>query len=104
MPPINVTVSWPAGATEPIVDKDPIMVPQGSGATVIRWSCGENVSRLQISGLDSEVFSPASSAGMVPSFATTDANRVPGTYTYNVAATRATGARADHDPRIQNGG
>jgi len=104
MPQIDVTVSWPAEAAEPQVDIDPIPVPRGSGATVIRWSCGENVSRLQISGLDPTVFSPGSSNGMLPSFSTTDANRVPGTYTYTVAATRSTGASADHDPRIENGG
>lgn len=104
MPPINVTVSWPVGQGEPSVDKDPIVVPQGSGATVIQWSCGENVSKLQISGLDSSVFSPAASSGMVNQFSTTDANRTPNTYTYTVAATQMTGHRADHDPRIQNGG
>lgn len=104
MPPITVTVSWPAGASGPSVDKDPIVVPQGAGATVIQWSCGENVSRLQISGLDSTVFTPAASNGMVPSFSTTDANRVAGTYNYTVAATQTSGAARDHDPKIQNGG
>ncbi len=103
MPPIDVVVSWPAGASGPIVDRDPITIPKGAGATVIRWSCGEGVSRLQITGLDPEVFSPASS-GMVPNFSTTDANRVPGTYTYSVGATRTSGARTESDPRITNGG
>ena len=104
MPPISVTVTWPAGSPEPVVDKDPIVVPRGSGATVIRWTCGENVSKLEISGLDPEVFSPSSSNGMVESFSTTDANRVAATYTYVVAATRTGGEAAGHDPRIQNGG
>ena len=104
MPPIDVVVSWPAGAAAPQVDKDPIVVPRGSGATVIRWSCGQNVTRLEITGLDGTVFSPASSNGMVASFSTTDANRTPDTYTYTVAATPASGTRADHDPKIQNGG
>ncbi len=104
MPPIRATVSWPAGASGPTVDKDPIVVPAGSGATVIEWSCGENVSRLQISGLDPSVFSPAASNGMVPAFSTTDANRVPKTYDYVVAATQASGAAAARDPKIQNGG
>lgn len=104
MPPIDVTVSWPAGAAGPTVDKDPIEVPAGAGATVIRWSCGANVSKLQISGLDPDVFSPAASNGMVASFATTDANREPGTYNYSVAATRSSGARTESDPRITNGG
>ncbi len=104
MPPINVTLSWPAGSPHPSVDKDPIVVPAGSGATVIRWSCGENVAELQISGLDASVFSPASSNGMVNSFSTTDANRFAETYDYVVAATRAGGASAGHDPKIKNGG
>jgi hypothetical protein len=104
MPPIDVVVSWPAGAGGPIVDRDPIEVPKGAGATVIRWSCGANVSKLQISGLDRTVFTPAASNGMVSSFATTDANREPGSYTYAVAATRTTGAMTEQDPRIQNGG
>ncbi len=104
MPPIEVIVSWPAGAAGPIVDKDPIDVPRGAGATVIRWRCGENVSRLQISGLDPAVFSPAASPGMVPTFTTTDANRVPGTYEYTLAATRIEGGNKAADPRIRNGG
>jgi len=104
MPPIQVTVSWPAGASGPQVDQDPIDVPRGAGATVIRWSCGANVAKLQISGLDGSVFTPAASNGMVSSFSTTDANREPGTYTYAVAATRTTGARTENDPRIRNGG
>ena len=52
MPPIVVTVSWPAGASGPVVDRDPIVVPKGAGATVIRWVCGESVSTLEITGLD----------------------------------------------------
>ena len=40
MPPINVTVTWPANAPAPSVDVDPIVVPKGSGATVIRWTSG----------------------------------------------------------------
>lgn len=104
MSPIVVTVSWPAGASGPVVDRDPIVVPKGAGATVIRWVCGEGVSTLEITGLDRSVFSPASSSGMVPSFSTTDANRVAGTYDYNVAATRTSGATMAHDPKIKNGG
>ncbi|MBP7569759.1 MAG: hypothetical protein KBA95_06840 [Acidobacteria bacterium] len=104
MPPIQVTVSWPAGAAGPTVDKDPIDVPRGAGATVIRWVCGDNVSRLQISGLDGTVFSPAASQGMVPSFSTTDANREAGTYSYTLAATQTSGDSTAGDPRIRNGG
>jgi hypothetical protein len=104
MSPITVTVSWPPGASGPAVDKDPIVVPQGAGATVIRWVCGQNVSELEISDLDASVFSPASSNGMVNSFSTTDANRTPDMYTYSVAATQAAGRSAGSDPRIQNGG
>jgi hypothetical protein len=104
MPPITATVSWPAGQAQPTVDKDPIVVPKGSGATVIHWVRGENVSKLQISGLDPAVFSPAASNGMVSSFSTTDANRTPNTYDYTLAATQASGASTEGDPRIQNGG
>jgi hypothetical protein len=104
MPPIKATVSLSAGQTQPKVVPDPIVVPEGNGATVIQWSCGENVIKLQITGLDATVFSPDSSNGMVTSFSTTDANRTPGTYNYNVAVTRATGATAGDDPKIQNGG
>ena len=104
MQPINVTVTWPENAAGPVVDIDPIVVPRGSGATVIRWSCGAGVSGLQITGLDPDVFTPATSNGMVPSFSTTDANRVAGTYTYGVSAVQAAGKHAMHDPRIQNGG
>jgi hypothetical protein len=104
MQPINVTVTWPESAAGPIVDIDPIVVPRGSGATVIRWSCGAGVSGLQIIGLDPDVFTPATSNGMVPNFSTTDANRVPQVCTYAVSATRRTGKTAAHDPRIENGG
>jgi hypothetical protein len=104
MPPIVVTVSWPAGAAGPTVSPDPIVVPQGNGATVIQWTCGQNVSALQISGLDTTVFSPGASNGMVNRFSTTDANRTPGEYNYDVAATQSSGHSAGHDPKIQNGG
>ena len=104
MPPINVTVTWPANAPEPSVDVDPIVVPKGSGATVIRWTSGSGVSAMQIIGLPAEVFSPATSNGTVPSFSTTDANRVAGTYSYTVSAVRSGGGAGQHDPRIENGG
>jgi len=104
MPPITAKVTWPAGASQPIVSPDPIVVPQGSGATVIHWTCGDGVSSLEISGLDSTVFTPSASNGMVNSFSTTDANRTPQTYDYNVGATRTGGGSTQFDPRIQNGG
>ena len=104
MAPIVVTVTWPQGATGPTVDIDPVVVPEGAGATVIRWDSGAGVSALQIHGLPEGVFTPATSSGLVPSFSTTDANRVAGTYTYTVSATQAGGRTAQHDPRIQNGG
>jgi hypothetical protein len=88
----------------PVVDKDPIVVPKGSGATVIQWRCGADVASLQIAGLDSTVFTPGESQGFVRSFSTTDANRVPQLCTYDVSATRTTGDTAAHDPRIENGG
>jgi hypothetical protein len=104
MPPIKVTVTWPANAAGPAVDIDPIVVPQGNGATVIQWTCGAGVSGLQIIGLPGDVFSPATSNGFVPNFSTTDANRVAQTYTYSVSAVQTTGRSAAHDPKIQNGG
>ena len=104
MPPVNVTVTWPANAPEPSVDIDPIVVPKGSGATVIRWTAGTGVSALQIIGLPADVFSPPTPYGTVPNFSTTDANRVAGTYSYTVTAVRSGGGAGQHDPRIQNGG
>jgi hypothetical protein len=104
MPPITVTVTWPANAPEPSVDVDPIVVPKGSGATVIRWTSGPGVSALQIIGLPADVFSPPTSNAPVPNFSTTDANRVAGDYAYTVTAVRSGGRTAQHDPRIQNGG
>ena len=104
MPPVNVTVTWPANAAGPVVDIDPIVVPKGSGATVIRWTSGPGVSALQIIGLPADVFSPPTSNGPVPNFSTTDANRVAGAYTYSVSAVRSSGGAAQHDPRIENGG
>jgi hypothetical protein len=104
MPPITVTVSWPSSSPVPLVDKDPIVVPKGSGATVIQWTCGDNVASLKISALDPDVFTPSASQGFVNRFSTTDANRVPQVCTYDVAATRTAGGTAAHDPRIENGG
>jgi hypothetical protein len=104
MPPITVTVSWPSGSAVPVVDKDPVVVPKGSGATVIQWTCGDNVESLKISALDPDVFTPSASQGFVKRFSTTDANKVPQMCTYDVAATQTTGRTAPHDPRIQNGG
>jgi hypothetical protein len=104
MPPITVTVSWPSSSPVPVVDKDPILVPKGSGATVIHWTCGADVASLKISALDPAVFTPSASQGFVNHFSTTDANRVPQRCTYDVSATRKTGNTAAHDPRIENGG
>lgn len=104
MPPIKVTVSWPSTSPVPVVDIDPIVVPKGNGATVIQWKCGADVASLKISGLDSTVFTPSASQGFVKSFSTTDANRVPQMCTYDVSATRTSGAIVAHDPRIENGG
>ena len=103
MPPIRATVSWPAGAAQPVVSPDPIPVPAANGATVIQWVCGEKVSALSVSGLDSSVFNPAASNGMVNSFSTTDANRDANLYKYTFGATRSSGGTAEVDPRIQNG-
>jgi hypothetical protein len=103
MPPVRATVSWPAGAAEPIVTPDPIPVPAANGATVIKWECGENVTALSIAGLDSNVFHPSASNGMVAQFSTTDANSDTTLYKYTFGATRAGGGMAEVDPRIQNG-
>jgi anti-sigma factor RsiW len=103
MPPVKATVSWPAGAAEPVVTPDPILVPAANGATVIQWESGENVSALSISGLDPGVFHPAASNGMVNKFSTTDANRDATLYKYTFGATRKGGGTAEVDPRIQNG-
>lgn len=103
MPPIRATVSWPAGASQPVVTPDPISVAATSGATVIQWQCGENVSALSIAGLDPAVFHPAASGGMVKSFSTTDANQDTKLHNYDVGATRTGGAATEGDPRIQNG-
>jgi hypothetical protein len=103
MPPVRATVSWPDGAPEPIVTPDPISVPAAHGATVIQWVCGDNVTALSVSGLDPQVFHPASSNGMVARFSTTDANADTNQYNYNVGATRSSGQKTEHDPKIQNG-
>jgi hypothetical protein len=103
MPPVRATVSWPAGAAQPIVTPDPILVPAANGATVIQWECGENVSGLSISGLEQGVFRPTASNGMVKKFTTTDANQDASLYKYTFGATRTGGGTAEVDPRIQNG-
>jgi hypothetical protein len=103
MPPIRATVSWPSGASQPTVSPDPIPVPAANGATVIQWECGANVSALSISGLDSNVFHPGASNGMVNRFSTTDANADSNLYKYTFGATNTSGATAEVDPRIQNG-
>jgi len=101
---IDATVIWSEDDDGPMVKPDPIVVPKGNGATVIRWSRGAGISALSIAGLDPAVFTPAASHGLVVSFTTTDANREPGTYDYTVSAVRSAGAPVAHDPKIQNGG
>ncbi len=103
MPPITATISWPAGSAQPTVSPDPINVPAASGATVIQWECGENVTALSVSGLDAAVFHPSASNGMVNKFSTTDANNNATLYKYTFGATKAGGATAEVDPKIQNG-
>jgi hypothetical protein len=66
--------------------------------------CGAGAERLSISGLDPDVFTPSASQGMVKSFSTTDANRIPQMYTYDLSAERTGGNPVAADPRIQNGG
>jgi hypothetical protein len=103
MKPITATVYWNDGAPEPAVDPATIPVPKANGATVIDWVCGQNVSALEICGLDDAVFNPAKSHGMVKKFTTTDANHDTKLYDYVVGATRTTGEIVRRDPKIQNG-
>lgn len=105
MPIINVTVDWPAGQAAATVSQNPIVVPKANGATVIKWTCGDNVTSLAISGLDASQFNPVDSNGQGPSFTTNDANSnsVMTTYSYNVSATQtSTGRTHSHDPQVQN--
>jgi hypothetical protein len=107
--PIEVTINWPDGAAAPTPDQDPILVPVGQGATVIKWACGTNVSSFTITGLDASVFTPSSGDGTSSppkKFSTTDANRDTSTtdYTYTITAVHMLGHSASHDPKIENGG
>jgi hypothetical protein len=102
--PIEAVVSWENLSAGPIVTPDDIPVEQGRRNVPIRWRCGKDVARLEITGLPPGVFNPGQSNGMVPNFTTTDANRVREDYKYTVGATRVTGEVAYNDPRIRNGG
>ena len=100
-PPISALVTWDATLNKGTVAD--ISVPAANGATVIQWSCGQNVANFTISGLDANEFTPASSGNDVSTFATTDRADMAGDYTYTVAATHAlTGERSSHDPKITN--
>jgi hypothetical protein len=103
VPKITATVVWPDGASEPSVRPDTIYVPASNGATVIQWDCGEDVTALEICGLQDGVFSRTQSNGMVKSFTTTDKNEDTALYDYTVGATRTTGQVVHRDPKIQNG-
>lgn len=73
------------------------------GATVIQWTCGDDVASFEITGLDATEFNPAQSSGQVTSFTTTDAADRAGDYTYTVTAVQAsTGQTTSHDPKIEN--
>ena len=82
-----------------------IPVPDGDRNAVITWSCGDNVSSLEISGLSTPQFSEAGSGGFVSFFSVTDLNDDTTEYPYFVSATQvSTGQVArHHDPKIRNG-
>ncbi|MET0552644.1 MAG: hypothetical protein ABW221_06375 [Vicinamibacteria bacterium] len=104
MTAIAATVNWPEGEKEPTVDPNPIPVPVNDRDAVITWSCGVNVSSLEISGLSTPEFSAAGSGGFVTSFSVTDSNSDTRVYSYTVGATQVTtGQVARHDPKIKNG-
>ena len=104
MPTITATVNWPGGQKVPTVDPNPIPVPATDRDVVITWSCGDNVSSLEISGLPTPEFSQAGSGGFVSSFSVTDSNNDTTEYSYTVGATQVTtGQVARHDPKIKNG-
>jgi hypothetical protein len=101
---ISATVNWPESQKSPTVDPNPILVPAADRNAVITWTCGENVTSLEITGLPSPEFSPTGSSGFVQSFSATDANDNTVEYSYDVGATQASsGNRARHDPKIKNG-
>ena len=105
MPQINATVDWPEGQTAASVNPNPIVVPKANGATVIKWTNGDNVTTFAISGLDGSQFNPVSSNGQGTSFTTNDANSnsVMTTYSYNVVAVQTSSGRThSHDPQVQN--
>ena len=74
MPQINATVDWPEGQAAASVNPNPIVVPKANGATVIKWTNGDNVTTFAISGLDGSQFNPVASNGQGTSFTTNDAN------------------------------
>jgi formylmethanofuran dehydrogenase subunit A len=102
MPPVNAVVEWDAEKKKGTVAK--IVVPAGSGATVIMWTCGANVASFKIKGLNASEFSPSESGDNVTTFTTTDANNEAKTYHYTVHATHTNGQTSTHDPKIENGG
>jgi hypothetical protein len=105
MPQINATVDWPEGQPAASVNPNPLVVPKANGATVIKWTKGDNVTTFAISGLDGSQFNPVASNGQGTSFTTNDANSnsVMTEYSYNVSATQAsTGNTHSHDPKIHN--
>lgn len=104
MSTIAATVNWPDGQKVPTVDPNPIPVPATEREVVITWSCGVNVSSLEISGLPTPEFSQAGSGGFVSSFSVTDRNSDTMEYSYTVGATQVTTREvARHDPKIKNG-
>ena len=100
MPQIDATVDWPAGQAAASVNPNPIVVPKANGATVIKWTKGDNVTTFAISGLDASQFNPVASNGQGPSFTTNDANSDSATTTYLVQrCCRPDVVRAHPQPR-----
>jgi hypothetical protein len=97
--PIGATVNWTDGKGQ----VGPITVTMANGATVIQWSCGNDVASFEITGLDPAEFNPSQSNGQVTTFTTTDSADTAGDYSYTVNAVQAsTGQMSRHDPKIEN--
>lgn len=99
--PIGAVVNWSVANGRGEVGT--ITVPMSQGATVIQWTCGDDVASFQITGLDSAEFTPSQSSAGATSFSSTDRADTAGDYSYTVTAVRSsTGEQSRHDPKIEN--
>jgi hypothetical protein len=103
MPDVSATVNWDTTTNGPSVTPDPIPVQSGTGATVIQWTCGTDVSNFQITGLSSSEFTYPVNTNPVTVYTVTDKNTVVGIFSYNVSATHSSGLKGKRDPKIENG-